>query len=57
MLGAAFMLRGELRRALNFRSLGYRWHRYRMRNRLRAVRKDDWEKRRRDDDDDRPTFH
>ena len=42
-------------------SLRYRWHRYRMRGRLRAVRRQEWERKRGgnddDDDDDRPTFH
>ncbi len=60
-LVAIFILRKQLGGALgamNFKGLRYRWHRYRMRNRLRAVRRDDWERRRQDqDDDDRPTFH
>jgi membrane associated rhomboid family serine protease len=58
---AVFMLRSQLNNALgamNFKGLRYRWHRYKMRHRLRAVRRDDWDRKRRDqDDDDRPTFH
>lgn len=55
---AALMLRTELRRALGWRSLSHRWHRMRMRNRLRAVRRDEWERNRnRNSDDDRPTYH
>ncbi len=46
---AGALLRRELRAALNIRSLRYRWHRMRMRSRLRAVRRDEWEKRRNDD--------
>ena len=41
-------------------TLRYRWHRMRMRNKLRAVRRDEWEKRQKEkerDDSDRPTFH
>jgi membrane associated rhomboid family serine protease len=60
-LVAIFVLRSQLQNALgsmNFKGLRYRWHRYRMRHRLRAVRREDWERRRPDnDDDDRPTFH
>jgi len=44
-LVAAVLLRSELRTALNWRSLRYRWHRMRMRNRLRAVRREEWERR------------
>jgi len=44
-LVAAGLLRTELRAALNWRSLRYRWHRTRMRNRLRAVRREEWERR------------
>jgi len=58
VLVAALILRTELRRAIGWRSLSHRWHRMRMRNRLRAVRRDEWERyRRRDSDDDRPTYH
>jgi membrane associated rhomboid family serine protease len=49
VLIAAFMLRRELTRYLGSRGLRYRWQRYRMRNRLRAVRREEWERRRRDD--------
>ena len=50
---AAVILRAQLTSYFNFRSLRYRWHRYRMRSRLRAVRREEWEKRR-DGDDDPP---
>jgi len=53
-LVAAFTLHSELRRALGWRSISYRWHRLRMRNRLRAVRRDERDPRR---DEDRPTYH
>jgi len=56
---AAILLREQVQRVIGVRSLRYRWHRMRMRNKLRAVRRDEWEKRQRDrdDDSDRPTFH
>jgi membrane associated rhomboid family serine protease len=61
VLIAAFLMRRELSSylggGLGFRSLRYRWHRYRMRGRLRAVRREEWERRKKRDDDDRPTFH
>ncbi len=59
IVGAA-MLREETRTALNLGTLRQRWNRYRMRGRLRAVRRDEWERRRRGGgggDDDRPTYH
>lgn len=52
---AGILLRQELQRVLGVRSLRYRWNRLRMRNRLRAVRRDEFERRKRDDDD-RPNF-
>ncbi len=55
-LTAFLLLREEFARYANLRSLRYRWHRWRMRHRLRAVRRDEWDRRRREDDD-RPTFH
>lgn len=56
---AAVLLRDQVQRVIGVRSLRYRWHRMRMRNKLRAVRRDEWERRQResDDDSDRPTFH
>jgi len=57
---AGILLRDEVQRVIGVRSLRYRWHRMRMRNKLRAVRRDEWEKRQRlrdDDDSNRPTFH
>jgi rhomboid family protein len=56
VLVAAGILRSELRRAIGWRSLSYRWHRLRMRNRLRAVQRDEFE-RRRASDEDRRSFH
>ncbi len=58
VLVAGVLLRGQVRQILGFRSLRYRWHRLRMRGRLRSVRRDEFERRRQSsDDDDRPTFH
>jgi hypothetical protein len=56
VLVAVVLMRDDAQRALNLRSLRHRWNRYRMRGRLRAVRRDEWERRRRNDDD-RPTYH
>jgi len=59
VLVAAFLLRSETQQVLNLGTLRQRWNRYRMRGRLRAVRRDEWERRRRGggNDDDRPTYH
>ena len=58
VLVAGYLMREQLKSVLNIKSLRYRWHRYRMRNRLRAVRREEWERaRRRDDDDQPPTVH
>ena len=58
VLVAAIIMRHELRSYLGMNSLRYRWHRYRMRNRLRAVRREEWDRKRKSqDDDDRPTYH
>jgi membrane associated rhomboid family serine protease len=43
-----FLVRDQWQRALSMSSLRFRWHRWRMRNRLRAVQRDEW--RRRDED-------
>ncbi len=51
VLVAAYLLRDQLRGALNFKGLRYRWHRYRMKGRLRAVRRDEWERRKNDEGD------
>jgi membrane associated rhomboid family serine protease len=56
VITAALILRDELRRALNLNGLRYRWHRYRMRGRLRAIQREEWERRRRSEDDG-PTLH
>jgi len=40
-------------RTMSLEHLRYRWRRYRMRQKLRAVRLDEWEGRRRPDDDHR----
>ena len=59
VLVAAFILRQELRSVVGISSLRYRWHRLRTRGRLRAVRREEFERRRTrsDDDDDQPTLH
>jgi membrane associated rhomboid family serine protease len=61
VLVAAFLMREQARQFIGFKGLRYRFHRYRMRNKLRAVRREEWDKQRRDrengGDDDRPTFH
>jgi membrane associated rhomboid family serine protease len=54
---ALALMREEFTRYANLRSLRYRWHRWRMRNRLRAVRRDEWDRRQKREDDDRPTYH
>ncbi len=51
VLVAGFLMRDQLSSVINFKSLRYRWHRYRMRGKLRAVRRDEW-RRRRDDEGD-----
>jgi membrane associated rhomboid family serine protease len=51
---AAILLRKEARRYFNLPNLRYRWHRYRMRGRLRAVRREEEEQRKRRDP---PRFH
>ena len=56
VLVAALLLRSEVQRVLGLRTLKYRWHRMRMRNRLRAVRREEFE-RKQGSDDDRPTIH
>jgi membrane associated rhomboid family serine protease len=59
VLVAAWIMRKQLHGYFNVRSISHRWHRYRMRNRLRAVRREEWERRKKQDDDDqnRPTYH
>ena len=62
-LGGVIVALVALRRSFaphfSLRTLRYRWNRYRMRNRLRAVRREEWQRRngRDDDDDDHPTIH
>ena len=51
VLVAGFLMRDQLSSVINLRSLRYRWNRYRMRGKLRAVRRDEW-RRRRDDEGD-----
>jgi membrane associated rhomboid family serine protease len=48
VLVAAFILRDSLSRYVGPAALRHRWHRWRMRSRLRAVRRDEWQKRRDD---------
>jgi membrane associated rhomboid family serine protease len=50
---AAIMLREQTAQYLSLRKLRYRWQRYRMRGKLRAVRREEWERRRREDEDHR----
>jgi membrane associated rhomboid family serine protease len=57
VLVAGFILRKELTRYISGRGLRHRWNRYRMRHRLRAVRREEWERRRRPDDDQPPPLH
>jgi membrane associated rhomboid family serine protease len=57
VLVALIVMRLEVRGYFNFSSVRFRWHRWRMRRRLRAVRRDDVERRRRNDDDRPPTIH
>ncbi len=47
ILIAAILLRKEARRYFNLPNFRYRWHRYRMRGRLRAVRREEDEQKRR----------
>ncbi len=49
VLVAAYLMRGDLRRIANLSNLRMRFHRWRMRRRLHAVQRDEWERRRRDD--------
>ena len=48
---AGWLMRDRLAPYLSFGSLRHRWHRWRMRNRLRSVRRDEWERRNSDRDD------
>ena len=50
---AVELLRKEARRYFNLPNLRYRWHRYRMRGRLRAVRREEEDRRRKGP----PRFH
>lgn len=54
VLVAAILLRREFHNTFSFSSLRFRWHRWRMRRRLRSVRQDDWMRRRHSKDDDDP---
>jgi membrane associated rhomboid family serine protease len=63
-LGGVIMAVIDMRQTLGgqfrMRSLRYQWNRWVMRNRLRAVRRDDWQRQQRRpgrDDDDHPTIH
>lgn len=61
VITAGIILRSELRKALNLNGLNlgglrYKWHRYRMRGRLRSIQKEEWERRRRSRDDG-PNVH
>ena len=56
VIAALLMMRGELPQLLSLQGMRYRWHRYRMRGRLRAVRREEWQ-RRSGSDRDGPTLH
>jgi len=61
VITAGIILRSELKQALNLNALNlgglrYKWHRYRMRGRLRSIQREEWERRRRSRDDG-PTLH
>ena len=47
-LVAAWIMRENLSRYVGLGSLRHRWRRWRMRNRLRSVQRDEWERRRAD---------
>jgi len=49
--------RGDTGRLLTLEQVKYRWRRWRMRRRLRAVQDDDWRSRPRDDDRPGPWLH
>jgi len=50
---AGILLRKQAAQYLSLRKLRYRLERYRMRGKLRAVRREEWERRRKQDDDQR----
>jgi membrane associated rhomboid family serine protease len=51
---AGWIMRDRLAPYLSLGALRHRYHRWRMRNRLRAVRRDEWQRRNSDDDPGRP---
>jgi membrane associated rhomboid family serine protease len=57
VITAGILMRDRLMSVLNLTSLRYRWHRYRMRGRLRAIQREEWERRRKSRDDGGPTLH
>jgi membrane associated rhomboid family serine protease len=55
---AGFLMRRELGSYFSFSSVRFKWHRWRMRRRLRSVQQDEVERRRRARDDEQPpTVH
>ena len=55
VLVALYLIKGDANLGFAIGGLGSRWHRYRMRKRLRAVRREEWERRR--DENDRHNIH
>ncbi len=56
VIAALFLLRGNLHRILSMGNLQYQWQRYRMKGRLRSVRRDEWQ-RRNSNDSGGPRIH
>jgi len=56
VIAALFLLRRDLKNVISLNSLRYRWHRYRMRGRLKAIRREEWS-RRQGNDRNGPTLH
>ena len=60
LLGVGWLLlrsSGDTGQLLSIEQIQYRWRRWRMRRRLRAVQNDDWRARSRDDDRPGPWLH
>jgi len=56
VIAALFLLRDNLQRIISIGNLQYQWHRYRMKGRLREVRRNEWQ-RRNSNQDDEPRIH
>jgi len=57
VIAALILLRGNLKNVLSIDALRYRWHRYRMRGRLRAVQREEWQRRNNGGGGRGPTVH